>query len=108
VAELTAEEQSAVACRCHAGICPLHNGESDGYVEHQASDLVAVVERILTDREAAAERRGAVNALREAAEAVHTDPKWIETFSRSLAPYLRKKFADWLRARADRIETSDA
>lgn len=72
------------------------------------NDLITGVECILTTREAAAEHRGAVNALREAANAVNTEPKWIEIFSRSIAPYLRKKFAEWLTSRADRIEAGDA
>jgi hypothetical protein len=66
------------------------------------NDLITGVERILTDREAAAERRGAVNTLREAADEMDNtdDPDAI---------YVDNGDIDlWLRARADRIEASDA
>ena len=45
---LTEAERDALACRCHESICPIHNEASDGYVEHEADALIAVVERIVT------------------------------------------------------------
>ena len=47
---LTEAEQNALACRCDNGLCPLHNEASDGYVEHEVTGLIAVVEGILGDR----------------------------------------------------------
>lgn len=47
---LTEAESDALACRCHAGICPLHNEASDGYVEHEVTDLLAAVESLVSRR----------------------------------------------------------
>lgn len=49
---LTEADRDALACLCHAAICPLHNEGSDGYIEYQVDDLLARVERILADRRA--------------------------------------------------------
>jgi hypothetical protein len=58
------------------------------------NDLITGVERILTDREAAAERRGAVNALLGAAD------EWEQEDTDAVG--------DWLRDRANRVEAGDA
>ena len=50
IAVLSEAEQSALACRCHEALCPLHNEASDGYVEHEVADLLATVERIIAAR----------------------------------------------------------
>lgn len=43
---LTEADQVSIACLCHEALCPLHNEASDGYIEHNVSDLLEVVERL--------------------------------------------------------------
>ena len=50
IAALSEAEQNALACRCHEALCPLHNEASDGHVEHEVTDLLATVERIIAAR----------------------------------------------------------
>lgn len=54
IVALTEDERSELACFCHSGICPIHNEESDGYVEHPADVLFGLVERVVALRMAQA------------------------------------------------------
>jgi hypothetical protein len=79
---LTELEQDALACRCHEAICPLHNEASDGYVEHEVSDLLASVARIKAEARAAgaADLAAKITALAgrvsAIADSIHGDSGW--------------------------------
>jgi hypothetical protein len=56
----------ALLCQCHDRICPIHNEESDGYIEFQVDDLLA----LLAARDADQRRLGA-EAVVAAVEGLH-------------------------------------
>ena len=76
-------------------LCPRQRGVCNDRCAKQHQGLADAVESIVAAREDAAEKRGAVRALREAAEACDAHAWW------------RPFFAGWLRDLADQIKGGD-
>lgn len=65
---LSDEEIDTLLCRCDSEVCPVHNENSDGYVEHRVGDLIDAINCILAARlaEVTAERDRLIAAHQKA------------------------------------------